>query len=135
MERESETLRPPPSLNAICRGGSLLPSPPAPGAYAPLAGAGCGAPREPWAFCAPPQRPGPPSCLCSGMVGHIWCGVVVVVVVMVVVVVVVIVVVVAWCGRVWCGVASTIQLGWWGRLVLHACCGVPRGVVCVGGHR
>ena len=100
-----------------------------------MAGAGCGAPWEPWAFCAPPQRPGPPSCLCSGVVGHIWCGVVVVVVVMVVVVVVVIVVVVAWCGRVWCGVASTIQLGWWGRLVLHACCGVPRGVVCVGGHR
>ena len=30
--------------------------------------------------------------------------------------------------------ASTIQQGWWGRLVLHACCGVPRGVVCVGGH-
>ena len=46
VERESETLRPPPSLNAICRGGSPLPSPPAPGAYAPLAGAGCGAPRS-----------------------------------------------------------------------------------------
>ena len=73
-----------------------------------MAGAGCGAPREPWAFCAPPQRPGPPSCLCSGMVGHIWCGVVVVVVVMVVVVVVVIVVVVAWCGRVWCGVVVVV---------------------------
>jgi hypothetical protein len=28
------TLRTPPSLNAICRGGSPLPSPPAPGAYA-----------------------------------------------------------------------------------------------------
>ena len=68
---EVRPFEPPPSLNAICRGGSPLPSPPAPGAYAPLAGAGCGAPREPWAFCAPPQRPGPPSCLCSGMVGHI----------------------------------------------------------------
>ena len=63
VERESETLRTPPSLNAICWGGSPLPSPPAPGAYAPLAGAGCGAPREPWAFCAPLQRPGPLSCL------------------------------------------------------------------------
>ena len=31
--------------------------------------------------------------------------------------------------------ASTIQQGWWGRMVLHACCGVPRGVVCVGGFR
>ena len=38
--------RPPPSLNAICRGGSPHPSPPAPGAYAPLTGAGCGAPLE-----------------------------------------------------------------------------------------
>ena len=46
MERESETLRTPPSLNAICRGGSPLPSSPAPGAYAPLAGAGCGVPLE-----------------------------------------------------------------------------------------
>ena len=44
---EMRPFEPPPSLNAICRGGSLLPSPPAPGAYAPLAGAGCGAPREP----------------------------------------------------------------------------------------
>ena len=32
VERGNETLRTPPSLNAICRGGSLLPSPPAPGA-------------------------------------------------------------------------------------------------------
>ena len=46
MERESETLRPPPSLNAICWGGSPPPLPPAPGAYAPLTGAGCGAPLE-----------------------------------------------------------------------------------------
>ena len=29
--------------------------------------------------------------------------------------------------------ASTIQQGWWGRLVLHACGGVARDVVCVGG--
>ena len=70
VERGNETLRTPPSLTAICRGGSPLPSPPAPGAYAPLAGAGCGAPPKPWAFCAPPQRPGPLSCLCSGVVGY-----------------------------------------------------------------
>ena len=37
---------PPLSLNAICRGGSPLPSPPAPGAYTPLTGADCGAPLE-----------------------------------------------------------------------------------------
>ena len=42
----NETLRPPPSLNATCRGGSPLLAPPAPGAYAPLTGAGCGAPLE-----------------------------------------------------------------------------------------
>ena len=34
--------------------------------------------------------------------------------------------------------ASTVQLGWWGRVALHACGGVPQGVVRVevdmGGH-
>ena len=29
--------------------------------------------------------------------------------------------------------ASTIQQSWWGRLVIHACGGVARDVVCVGG--
>jgi hypothetical protein len=29
--------------------------------------------------------------------------------------------------------ASTIQQGWWGRVVFHACGGVARGVVCVEG--
>ena len=96
MERESETLRTPPSLNAICRGGSPLPSPPAPGAYAPLAGAGCGALWGPWAFCAPATAAAAWAAIlpiCSGMVGYgvigygVVCGGVVVVVVVVGVVV------------------------------------------------
>ena len=38
VERENETLRTPPSLNAICRGGSPLPSPHRPRGLRPVGG-------------------------------------------------------------------------------------------------
>ena len=47
-----ENVRPfePPLPSAICWGTvpQTSPPPPAPGAYAPLRGAGCGAPPKPW---------------------------------------------------------------------------------------
>ena len=51
VEREVRPFDPPPPSCDLL-GGQPPPSPPAPRAYAPLAGPGCSAPPKPWALCA-----------------------------------------------------------------------------------